>query len=60
MTPACSDCRYREVIIAGDDDDAEPVMECRRHPPTVVLWNDDPIILWPQVSEGDWCGDFQP
>ena len=60
MIPACSDCRYKEVMIAGLLEDAEPVMECRRYPPTVMMHEDEPIVMWPQVAENEWCGEFQP
>lgn len=60
MTPSCSDCRWKEVIIAEDADGAEPAVECRRYPPTVMLHDGEAVVLWPQVAENEWCGEFQP
>ena len=28
---------------------------CRRKPPRVVVYEEEPDCLWPIVSEGDWC-----
>lgn len=28
---------------------------CRRQPPKVVVYEEEPDCLWPIVSEDDWC-----
>lgn len=54
--PTCSSCRFGEVVV-GDDD--RPYVECRRHPPIVIVLDAEPCRLWPQVSASDWCGDWE-
>ena len=33
--------------------------DCRRHVPTVLMWNGHPHNRWPQVSFTDWCGEYE-
>lgn len=53
---SCATCVFAEPCI-GDDD--RPRMDCRRYPPGVIFDGASPAIVWPQVGDGDWCGEWQ-
>lgn len=37
-----------------------PVFECRRFPPQIVVPEEGDVLqVWPQVSEGEWCGEHR-
>lgn len=60
--PACTSCRFAEPGVAEDatGDPAEPVLWCRRYPPVVIVLDDMPGRLFPQVNGDDWCGEWGP
>lgn len=33
--------------------------ECHRFPPTLVFQGSTAFSVWPTVSDGDWCGEYQ-
>lgn len=35
-------------------------LECRIHPPVVLVWNNYPHTVWPEVTEDRWCGSWAP
>ena len=44
---------------AGGDESPTPVLECHRFPPSQIVLNEtDVTMLWPQVREDDWCGEW--
>lgn len=58
----CENCRYFSPESNGGG-------ECRRHAPAPSAVrhqsrrDDDTVSIegwWPIVSEGDWCGEFEP
>lgn len=58
---SCETCCWREVIITETEDgELDPASECRRNPPTVVLWGDELTTFWPQVAGNEWCGEWSP
>ncbi len=47
--PDCTRCRFFHNS------------DCRRFPPQVYADKDgDPVWLFPQMSQGEWCAEFQP
>lgn len=62
----CANCIYSEVLVKSGDifNFINPVgSEVQRsHEKTVLLCRARPPITgeWPQVSEEDWCGSFNP
>ena len=62
MTPKCGNCKYC-LLPHPMDPTAAPV--CRRYPPVVL-----PVVVVvdqggagtfrPQVSEENWCGEYEP
>lgn len=43
----CSTCRFWQPV---DDEDGEPLGDCRRFPPSYEGW--------PRTYEADWCGEW--
>lgn len=66
MEIKCTNCVFCELVVeAGDlftmlDPYGEEVE--RQHSSTVYVCRANPPITgdWPQVSDNDWCGKFQP
>lgn len=54
-TPSCTTCTFGAPAV-GDDE--TPFLNCRRYPPQVGAVDGEPAIVWPQVTEGDWCGEW--
>lgn len=52
---SCSSCRFAKVAVGEDD---APRLDCRRFPPAVIT-TDEVLVAWPQVSDDDWCGEWQ-
>lgn len=56
MKPSCLTCRHSEPAEL-----TELALECRRYPPTTHHTPDgEPFMSFPQVFEGDWCGEYEP
>lgn len=55
----CASCRWAEPRIT-EDEVAVPVLDCRRFPPQVVIRLEVPTVVWPQVAEQEWCGEYAP
>lgn len=56
MNPSCLTCRHSEPCELS-----ELALECRRYPPTTHYTHDDePVMAFPQVFEGDYCGEYTP
>lgn len=56
QTPSCLTCRHAEPVHLDT-----LVIECRRYPPTILITTDgDTLMAYPQVTEGDWCAEYQP
>lgn len=54
---ACTSCEFAQVVVGEDG----PRIDCHRYPPSFVNDVDgEPMRVWPQVGEGDWCGEFVP
>jgi len=60
--PDCKDCKFFEP----SESEKFPAGECRRYAPHPGRERQDedghvdPLYrLWPKVSAGDWCGEFQ-
>jgi hypothetical protein len=51
---SCATCRHAEPAQLGD----ELALECRRYPPVVLHSDGEPFMAFPQVVEGDWCGEW--
>ena len=66
MEIKCSNCGFCEIVVEKGDlyTFINPVGEdvSRTHDRTVRICRANPPIGgdWPQVSEDDWCGKFQP
>lgn len=58
MDASCSTCRFAEPAIM--EGDGQPVVQCRRYPPAPVVVDDVVMQFYPQVEEGDWCGEHAP
>lgn len=70
--PSCSTCRYFAPAEQNVDPRQRGVGVCRAHAPAPVqlpggLTPEQPAQLtsfassvWPLVTAGDWCGDYQP
>ena len=54
---SCIECRYAQARVASGD---EPVLDCRRYPPAVIVLNGDPMTVWTQVDGDDLCGEWSP
>ena len=52
---ACSKCAFFDASPASDQD----LGLCRYNPP-VSQPSADAHGLWPKVSNGDWCGHYEP
>jgi hypothetical protein len=46
---ACANCRF---YFPGDE-------ECHRHAPAPTAGTTLHAVHWPEVREGDWCGEFE-
>lgn len=44
----CVNCKY----YSADN-------QCRRYPPVVVVWDDVPATVWPDIYSTNWCGEFK-
>lgn len=56
MTPSCLTCRHSEPAELS-----ELTLECRRYPPTILPGPEgEPVMAFPQVIEGDYCGEWAP
>lgn len=53
---SCLKCRWADYRI-GTGDDA--FIECRRLPPTPVQVGEDVMVVWPQVTAEDYCGEWE-
>ena len=52
----CTECDFG-VAIEGDE---EGLLECRRHPPRVGIYEDGTIVTaFPICDPYLWCGDFE-
>lgn len=56
----CAGCAFAQPVILDGSGDEELVLECRRFPPAVSIFEGAPTILFPQVSGGEWCGEWAP
>lgn len=56
-SPSCLTCRHSEPCDLEGGNDVS--LECRRYPPTTHIINGEPMMLFPQVYEGDYCGEYQ-
>lgn len=58
--PDCSTCTYADPHIG---DDGSVFTECHRYPPQVIAGEGPdgvaPVMMWPQVHDGDWCGEYE-
>lgn len=59
LDPSCSTCEFSSPTFL--DDQPEPVLECRRFPPTLLSHGDFDGLTqaWPRVGETDWCGEYR-
>lgn len=55
MTPSCLTCRHSEPCQLDT-----LTLECRRYPPTTHIIDNEPFMAFPQVIEGDYCGEWEP
>lgn len=62
MSESCASCRFwigREI---SPNNLSTIEGFCRRYPPKVSLVRDgddfDPRTNWPEVGDGDWCGEY--
>lgn len=53
---SCLTCRWADYRI-GDEDST--FIECRRLPPTPVQIDDEIMVVWPQVTAEDYCGEWE-
>jgi hypothetical protein len=53
-----SDLQVVDLDSFGNNDPS-PVMLCRRYPPTIQELDGGTHIVWPQVADDDWCGEYQ-
>lgn len=53
--PSCLTCRHSEPCQLDT-----LTLECRRYPPTIIFHPDadEPFMAFPQVIEGDYCGEW--
>lgn len=51
----CLKCRWADYRI----DDDHTFIECRRLPPTPVQIDNEVVIVWPQVTAQDYCGEWE-
>ena len=52
--PECIHCRFYSPIF--EDDNITINGFCRFHAPLI---SDDSMIIWPEVSSNDWCGQWR-
>lgn len=50
----CETCAYADPHIG---DNGIPFLECHRYPPHIIHPEGEPLMMWPQVHDGDWCGE---
>ena len=43
----CANCKY---CVDG---------QCRRNPPAIIVLDDIPDTMWPEVHPLGWCGEFK-
>lgn len=59
MSEKCENCRWWNASVASTSEGRQG--ECRAAPP--IAWKYEnwtlPKKLWPETSEGDWCGRFE-
>lgn len=51
----CNICQCFDAMPGVRDSNEPLVGYCRRQPPKVVVYEEEPDCLWPIVSQGDWC-----
>lgn len=49
-------CRFSEPSLVDGD---EPVLKCHRYPPVLLVFEGEPTQAVVQVTEDDWCGEWQ-
>lgn len=53
---SCLTCRWADYRIGEGD----TFVECHRLPPTPVGVADEVMVVWPQVTAEDFCGEWDP
>jgi hypothetical protein len=53
----CGTCKFVEIVILDDGDG--PALTCRRFPPTLFVLDGEVTQTLPQVTQDDWCGEYQ-
>ena len=49
-----------EDLFVGDMSRIFRQGECRRYPPSLILWGPDALDeRWPKMQPEDWCGEWQ-
>lgn len=56
----CEHCKFFNVV-TDENEDYEPLLECRRRAPTITHVTSTGVSLqaWPHVYHDDWCGEFK-
>lgn len=52
---SCLTCRWSDYRVG---DDGNTFIECKRNPPVPVSLNGEMLVVWPQVSVEDYCGEW--
>lgn len=53
---SCLTCRWADYRIG---DEGITFIECRRFPPAPVQYEGDVMVVWPQVTAEDYCGEWE-
>lgn len=52
----CDECRWSQLTVM--EGDGAIVYECHRFPPSTIVIEDEPTVMWHQVNAHDWCGEW--
>lgn len=51
----CANCAFADPRM----EEGEPVLQCRRYPPAVLVYDGEAVKVFPGVEESDWCGEWR-
>jgi hypothetical protein len=57
MDRNCTNCRHFRPVEEGDQ--VLDYGECRAHPPSVVVVDEEPMSIYPQVDAEADCGEWK-